>query len=100
MRSSNNKNKIKKKGVAPYLLKSMLIKTWQHLRQPMMLRRRKHARQTKRTTPAGDISKVGRVLEQNYINYNFSKKLRKRTFKLKEALLGRSEPDYLWTRKD
>ena len=27
LRSSNNKNKIKKKGVAPYLLKSMLIKT-------------------------------------------------------------------------
>ena len=66
----------------------------------MMLRRRKHARQTKRTTPAGDISKVGRVLEQKYINYNFDKKLRQRTFKLKEALLGRSEPDYLWTRKD
>ena len=37
----------------------------------MMLRRRMHARQTKRTTPAGDISKVGRVLEQKYINYNF-----------------------------
>ena len=57
----------------------------------MMLRRRMHSRQTKRTTPAGDISKVGRVLEQKYINYNFSKKLRKRTFKLKEALLGDEE---------
>ena len=71
--------------------------TWGKL---MMLRRRMHSRQTKRTTPAGDISKVGRVLEQKYINYNFDKKLRQRTFKLKEALLGRSEPDYLWTRKD
>ena len=72
LRSSNNKNEIKKKGVAPYLLKSMLITTWQHLRQTHDAKK-KNAFKTnkKRTTPAGDISKVGRVLEQKYINYNF-----------------------------
>ena len=49
----------------------------------MMLRRRMHSRQTKRTTPAGDISKVGRVLEQKYINYNFSKKVEKEDLQTK-----------------
>jgi len=78
----------------------MLITTCQHLKTTHDAKKKKACKTNKRTTPAGDISKVGRVLEQKYINYNFDKKLRQRTFKLKEALLGRSEPDYLWTRKD
>ena len=53
----------------------------------MMLRRRKHARQTKRTTP-GDISKVGRVLEQKYTNYNFSKKVETEDLQAKGGPVG------------
>ena len=70
----------------------MLITTCQHLKTTHDAKKKKACKTNKRTTPAGDISKVGRVLEQKYINYNFDKKLRQRTFKLKEALLGRSEP--------
>ena len=51
LRSSNNKNEIKKKGVAPYLLKSMLITTWQHLRQTHDAKKKNACKTNKKDNP-------------------------------------------------
>ena len=59
LKSSNNKNKIKKKGVAPYLLESMLIKTWQHLRQTHDAKKKNAFKTNKKDNPCWGYKQSG-----------------------------------------
>ena len=45
------KDEIKKKGAAPYLLKSMLITTWQHLRQTHDAKKKNACKTNKKDNP-------------------------------------------------
>ena len=80
-----------------------LLEKVQHLRQTHDAKKKNAFKTNKKDNPCWGYKQsgegIGAEIHQLQL-FQKKKKLRKRTFKLKEALLGRSEPDYLWTRKD